>query len=196
MTALNEAALNTLFLEARTHNAWQDRTIDDALLKRIYELTRMAPTAANNQPLRVVFVKSTEAKNRLRPAVNPTNLDKTMNAPATAIIAYDLEFYEQYGKLFPSRDLRSHFASLPKGVIEQHASLNATLQAGYFIMAARALGLDCGPMGGFDRSKVDAEFFPDGKRKSLLLINLGYGDPDKLFPRNPRLDFEEACRIE
>jgi 3-hydroxypropanoate dehydrogenase len=192
----NELDINRLFLEARTHSAWLDRPVDDAILRRIYEAARMAPTSANTQPLRIVFVRSPDAKERLKPALSPGNVDKTMAAPATAIIAYDLEFYEKLPKLFPGRDMKSAFAGMPAEKRERAAFQNSSIQGGYVILAARALGLDCGPMGGFDNAKVDAAFFPDGKWKSNFLINLGYGDPSKLFPRNPRLDFDEACRIE
>jgi 3-hydroxypropanoate dehydrogenase len=192
----NELDINRLFLEARTHSAWLDRPVDDAILRRIYETARMAPTSANTQPLRIVFVRSPDAKERLKPALSPGNVDKTMAAPATAIIAYDLEFYEKLPKLFPGRDMKSAFAGMPAEKRERVAFQNSSIQGGYVILAARALGLDCGPMGGFDNAKVDAAFFPDGKWRSNFLINLGYGDPSKLFPRNPRLDFDEACRIE
>jgi 3-hydroxypropanoate dehydrogenase len=144
-----------------------------------------------------VFVKSAAAKEKLRPALAAGNVDKTMAAPATAIIAWDTEFYEKMPKLFPARAaMRDTVAGLPPEVRERMASQGAMLSAGYLILAARALGLDCGPMGGFEAPKVDQAFFPDGKWKSVLLINLGYGDSEKLFPRNPRLSFEEACRIE
>ncbi len=196
MSILNDADLNLLFLEARTHNAWLPRPVEDTLLRRIYETARMAPTTANSQPMRVVFVKSPEAKERLRPALSAGNLEKTMAAPVTAIIAYDLEFYEKLPKLMPHVDARSWFAGAPAERRERAAFQSGTLQGAYLLIAARALGLDCGPMGGFDNAKVDAEFFPDGKWKSNFLMNLGYGDPAKVHPRNPRLDFEEACRIE
>jgi 3-hydroxypropanoate dehydrogenase len=188
--------LELLFTEARTHSAWLDRPVDDATLRSMYELARMGPTGGNSQPLRVVFVKSEAAKERLRPALYPLNVDKTMAAPATAIIAYDTVFWEQMPRLFPSRpDMKDKLASQPPEVRERQADQSATLQAGYLILAARALGLDCGPMGGFNRAKVDASFFSDGKWKSTLLVNLGYGDSAKLHPRNPRLDFDDACRI-
>ena len=188
--------LKLLFTEARTHMAWQDKPVEDALLKQIYELAKMGPTSANSQPLRVVYVKSHEAKEKLRPALAPMNVDKSMSAPATAIIAFDAEFYEKMPKLFPGRDMKSHLAQMPQDKRERMLLQNSSLQGAYFILAARALGLDCGPMGGFDNAKLDAAFFPDGKWKSNFLINLGYGNASKLFPRNPRLDFAEACRIE
>ncbi len=193
---LDEAQLNLLFREARTHQVWQERAVPEAVLRRVYELARMAPTAMNSQPLRLVFVTSAGAKERLKPALSPGNVDKTMSAPVTAILAYDTAFYDQMPKLFPSRDVRTGLVARPAEAREKMATQNATLQAAYVLLAARALGLDCGPMGGFDSAKVDEAFFPDGGWKSFLLMNLGYGDPEKLFPRNPRLDFDEACRIE
>lgn len=196
MPIVNDADLNLLFLEARTHNGWLAKPVEDALLRRIYEIARMAPTTANSQPMRVVFVKSPEAKERLRPALSPGNLEKTMAAPVTAIIAHDLEFYEKLPKLMLHVDARSWFASAPDERKERVAFQSGTLQGAYLLITARALGLDCGPMAGFDNAKVDAEFFPDGKWKSNFLLNLGYGDPAKVHPRNPRLEFEEACRIE
>jgi 3-hydroxypropanoate dehydrogenase len=157
----------------------------------------MAPTSANTQPARFVFVKSADAKNKLRPALSPGNVDKTMSAPATAIVAYDLEFYEKIPKLFPARpEMKTMFANMTASARDFFLVQNGSLQAAYLILAARALGLDCGPMGGFDRAKVDEAFFAATPWKSILLINLGYGDHGKVFPRNPRLDFDEACRIE
>ncbi|EPX57834.1 putative reductase RutE in pyrimidine catabolism pathway [Cystobacter fuscus DSM 2262] len=194
--SLDDASLNTLFNEARSHNAWLDRPVEDSVLKRLYELARMGPTAANAQPLRLVFVKSQAAKEKLKPALSAGNVDKTMNAPVTAIVAYDTEFYEQMSKLFPARDMKPIFLGMPPEAREKSAYMNSSLQGAYLILAARGLGLDCGPMAGFDNAKVDAAFFPDGKWKSNFLLNLGYGDPAKLFPRNPRLDFADACRIE
>jgi 3-hydroxypropanoate dehydrogenase len=196
MPIVNDADLNLLFLEAHTHNGWLAKPVEDALLRRIYEVARMAPTTANTQPMRVVFVKSPEAKERLRPAMAAGNLEKTMAAPVTAIIAHDLEFYEKLPRLMPHVDARSWFAGAPQEKNERVAFQSGTLQGAYLLITARALGLDCGPMAGFDNAKVDAEFFPDGKWKSNFLMNLGYGDPAKVHPRNPRLEFEEACRIE
>jgi len=193
----SDASLNKLFLNARTYTAWLDRTVDDDTLRRLYDTLRMAPTSANTQPARFVFVKSAEAKSRLRPALSPGNVDKTMSAPATAIVAYDQEFHENIPKLFPARpEMKAGFANMPPQAREFFLVQNASLQAAYLILAARALGLDCGPMGGFDRAKVDEAFLAATTWKSILLINLGYGDPGKLYPRNPRLDFDEACRIE
>jgi 3-hydroxypropanoate dehydrogenase len=154
----------------------------------------MAPTSANGSPARFVFLTTPEAKRRLRPALAPLNVEKTMAAPVTAIIAWDTEFYDHLPKLFPHADMRSYFVGNP-ALIEETGFRNGSLQGGYFILAARAVGLDCGPMSGFDAEKVNAEFFPDGKWKVNFLCNLGYGDKSKLYPRNPRLSFEEACRV-
>jgi 3-hydroxypropanoate dehydrogenase len=195
MSALDPLVLDQLFLQARTYNGWLDRPVDDATLRRIYELARMGPTAANTSPMRLVFVKSRDAKERLRPALSAGNVDKTMAAPATAIVAYDLEFHEQMPKLFPARDMKSAFAAMPPEGRKDHASMNGALEGAYVIVAARALGLDCGPMGGFDRAKVDATFLEGTSWRSLFLVNIGYGDPAKVFPRNPRLEFGEAARI-
>ncbi len=192
---LDAASLDQLFLAARTHNRWLPQPVDDAVLRELYALARMAPTSANSQPLRLVFVTSREAKGRLRPALAPANVEKTMTAPVTAIVAHDLEFYEHLPALMPHVDARAWFASKPAAQLERDASLGSALQGGYVMLAARALGLDCGPIGGFDHAKVDEEFFPDGRWKSNFLINLGYGDPAGLHPRNPRLAFDDACRI-
>jgi 3-hydroxypropanoate dehydrogenase len=191
---LPDEGLDILFREARTHNGWLDKPVSDTLLRAIFELAKMGPTSANCSPMRVLFLKSREAKERLRPALSASNTEKTMTAPATAILAYDLEFYEHLPKLFPHTDARPWFTGKPE-LIRDTAFRNGSLQAAYFIIAARALGLDCGPMSGFDNAKVDAEFFPDGKVKSNFLCNVGYGDPAKLFQRSPRFSFEEVCQI-
>jgi 3-hydroxypropanoate dehydrogenase len=197
MNVLNNEGLELLFLKARTLRKWIDRPVDDGLLRRVYELARWPPTSANSEPMRVVFVKSAESKARLRPALDAGNVDQTMSAPATAIVAYDSQFFELMPKLSPTRpDIATRFAALPEAARERLAFQGGTLQGGYLILAARALGLDCGPMGGFDRATVDAEFFPDGRWKSNFLVNLGYGDPSSVRPAAPRLDFDEACRIE
>jgi 3-hydroxypropanoate dehydrogenase len=193
---LDSGSLNQLFVQARTHNKWLDRPIDEALLRELYDLTRLAPTSANSQPMRVVFVQSREAKERLKPALAPKNVEKTMTAPVTAIVAHDLEFYERLPKLVPHADVKSWFAALPAEQIERAAYQGSSMQGAYLILAARALGLDAGAIGGFDRAKVDDEFFPGGTVRSNFLVNLGYGDPAGLYPRNPRLDFDEACRID
>jgi len=191
---LNDQSLDTLFRNARTHSVWQDRPVSDDLLRRIYDLMKWAPTSANSCPARIVFVKSESAKKRLLAAVTPGNEEKTRTAPVTAIIAHDYEFYEKLPTLFPHADARSWFIG-NQALIDTTAFRNGTLQGGYLILAARALGLDAGPMSGFDNAKVDAEFFAGTKIKSNFLINLGYGDADKVFPRSPRLPFDEAAQI-
>src|SRR6266404_6809942 len=194
-TPLSEECLDTLFRNARTHTAWLDKPVEDALLRQVYDLAKMGPTSANMCPMRLVFVKSREAKEKLKPALDAGNVDKTMKAPVTAIVGMDVHFYEQLPKLFPHADAKSWFKNLPENVLEYIALRNGSLQGAYFMLAARALGLDCGPMSGFDNAKVDAAFFAETTVKSNFLCNLGYGDPSKLFPRSPRLDFEEACKL-
>ena len=189
---LDETSLQRLFLDARTHNTWLDRRVDPALLRELYAVTRLAPTSANSQPMRVVFVQSREPKERLKPALAPQNVEKTV----TAIIAHDLEFYEHLPALMPHVDARGWFATRPKDQIERAAFQGSSMQGAYLILAARALGLDAGPIGGFDNAKVDAAFFPNETWRSNFLVNLGYGNRDGLYPRNPRLDFDEACRID
>jgi 3-hydroxypropanoate dehydrogenase len=193
---LDHGSLDQLFVAARTYNKWLDRPVDEALLRELYDLSKLAPTSANSQPIRLVFVSSGEAKERLRPALAPQNVEKTMTAPVTAIVAHDLEFYERLPRLMPHADVKSWFAALPAEQIERAAFQGSSMQGAYLILAARALGLDAGPIGGFDRAKVDAEFFPGSTVRSNFLVNLGYGDPAGLFPRNPRLDFDEACRVD
>jgi 3-hydroxypropanoate dehydrogenase len=199
MPTATEADLNLIFAEAHTYNKWQDRPVDDQLLRRVYELARMAPTAANSQPMRVLFVKTAAGKEGLRPALAPGNVDKTMNAPVTAVIAYDRSFADKMPRLFPAvPGMKDTLGGLPAEKRDAFLLQNASLQAAYLIVAARALGLDCGPMGGFDGEKVDAAFFtdgPEGRWKSILLVNLGYGDGAGVYPRNPRLDFAEATRV-
>jgi 3-hydroxypropanoate dehydrogenase len=191
---ISAESLDQLFHKAHTHSAWLSKPVSLDLLKEIYDLARLGPTSANSSPARFVFVTTPEAKARLLPAVAPGNLDKTKSAPVTVIVAWDTAFYEKLLQLFPARDMRSIFSANPT-LIHDTAFRNSSLQGAYFILAARALGLDCGPMSGFDVQKVNAEFFPDGKWKANFLCNLGYGDPEKLFPRNPRLGFEEACLV-
>jgi 3-hydroxypropanoate dehydrogenase len=195
MSAMSDADLDLIFREARTHSAWIDKPVDDTLLQRAYDLARMGPTSANMCPMRIVFVKSKEAKEKLKPALDTGNVAKTMAAPVTAIIAMDIRFYEQLPKLFPHADARAWFKDLPENVLEYIALRNSSLQGAYFMLAARSLGLDCGPMSGFNNAKVDAAFFAGTTVKSNFLCNLGHGDNAKLYPRNPRLSFEEACRI-
>ncbi len=194
--ALDPALLDRLFFEGRTHNVWLDKPVEDATLKRLYELARMPPTAANSQPARFVFVKSAAAKERLRPTLAPQNVDKSMSAPVTAIVAFDSAFHEQMPKLFPARpEMKDSMGAMPEAAKSGFLTQNTSLQAAYFILACRALGLDCGPMAGFDAAKVNAEFFADSPWRASVLINLGYGDASKLYPRNPRLSFEEACKV-
>ncbi len=194
---LSVEGLDLLFLRAHTQNGWQDRPVDAALLHQLYDLARLPPTSANCQPLRVTFVASAAARERLRPTIAPGNLEKTMAAPVTAILAADSQFVDHVASLFPAYPaIEGMFRGMPAEVLAHVRTLNSGLQIGYFILAARSLGLDCGPMAGFNGPAVDAEFFPDGRFKSLVLCNLGYGDPAKVYPRGPRLDFETACRIE
>lgn len=191
---LDDAALDLLFREARTHSKWLDRAVPDALLQQAFELARMGPTSGNCQPLRILFVRGTEAKKKFEPALSDGNRAKTMAAPATAIFAMDMEFYELMPRLFHDPTARSWFAGKP-AAIEETAFRNSTLQAAYFIIACRSLGLDCGPMSGFDKAKVDQAFFAGTTWRSNFICNIGYGDKASLHPRNPRLDFAEACRI-
>jgi 3-hydroxypropanoate dehydrogenase len=191
---LDANSQDILFRSACTHSVWQDKPVSDELLREIYDLMKWAPTSANCSPARIVFVKSDDAKKRLLPAMIEGNVEKTRTAPVTAIIAQDHEFYEKLPQLFPHADARSWFAG-NQPLIDTTAFRNATLQGAYLILAARALGLDAGPMSGFDNAKVDQEFFKGTSIKSNFLINLGYGVPDKLFPRSPRLTFDEAAKI-
>jgi 3-hydroxypropanoate dehydrogenase len=193
--ALDDNAAAQLFLEARTHNAWQDKDVPDSLLHRVVDTLKMGPTSANCSPARFVFVKSHAAKERLKPFVSEGNRDKTMKAPVCAIIGYDLEFYEKLPKLFPHTDARSWFAGKPDK-IQETAFRNGTLQGAYLILAARLYGLDCGPMSGFDNAGVDKEFFAGTPIRSNFLCNIGYGDPAGLRPRSPRFSFDEMAKIE
>ena len=189
-------ALDVVFRQARTHSALAGPVTDEQL-RALYELAKWGPTTLNSQPGRFVFVRSKEAKEKLAPALTPGNLDKTMAAPVTVIVAYDLVFHERLPRTFPHRpEANKAFMGEEKlAHTERTALRNSSLQGAYLIIAARALGMDCGPMSGFDNAKVDAAFFPDGRWKSNFLCNLGRGDPAKLMPRNPRLTFEKACRI-
>jgi 3-hydroxypropanoate dehydrogenase len=206
---LANEALDQLFREARTHHAWLEKPVTDDLLRRLYDLLKWGPTSANGSPARFVFLRSREAKERLRPILAPGNVEKTMTAPVTVIIAYDLLFYEKLPKFFPHNPgMRNLFAANPQ-LVEVTAKRNSSLQGAYLMIAARALGLDCGPMSGFDNARLDEEFFsagrecegceqeffPTGHVKSNFLCNLGYGDPSKLYPRAPRLEFNEACTV-
>jgi 3-hydroxypropanoate dehydrogenase len=191
---LSDQALDQLFREARTHNGWQTKPVDDAVLKQLTELVLLGPTSANSSPGRFVYVKTPEGKEKLRPALSPANLEKTIAAPVTVIVGMDMQFYEHLPKLFPHADARSWFAGNDKAIADT-AFRNSTLQGGYLILAARALGLDTGPMSGFDAAKVDEAFFAGTTVRSNFLINLGYGDPSKLFPRSPRFSFDEAAQI-
>ena len=191
---LPDPSLDRIFRSARTYNGFSDKPVTDETLRQIYDLLKWGPTSANSSPGRFVFVKGKAAKEKLRPALSEGNLNKTMAAPVTAIVAYDTEFYEKLPRLFPHTDARSWFAGKP-ALIESTAFRNGTLQGAYMIIAARALGLDCGPMSGFDNDRLDAAFFAGTSVKSNFLINLGHGNPAAPAPRSPRLDFDEACRI-
>lgn len=191
---INEQALAQLFADARTHNAWQQREVSDAQLQAIYDAMKWAPTSANCSPARIVFVKSAEAKQKLAPALAEGNLDKTLAAPVTVIIGSDHAFHQKLPYLFPHADAKSWFDG-NQPLIDTTAFRNSSLQGAYLMLAARALGLDCGPMSGFDNAKVDAAFFAGTQVRSNFLINLGYGDPSALYPRSPRLSFAEACQI-
>ena len=186
--------LDLMFLNGRTHSSWLDKPVDDDVLRQAYDLAKMGATSANCCPMRIIFVKSAEAKARLKPCLAEGNVDKTMMAPVTAIIGYDLEFYEQLPKLFPHTDARSWFVG-KAAYIQDTAFRNSALQGAYFMLAARALGLDCGPMSGFDNTAVDQAFFAKTSIRSNFLCNLGYGDSSKLFPRSSRLSFDEICKI-
>lgn len=206
---LHDDALNILFREARTHNVWLDRLVEDDLLHQLYDLMKWGPTSANCCPVRILFLRTQPAKERLRPALMAGNVDKTMKAPVTAILAYDSKFYEQLPRLFPAMPAMKEMFAASAELSAATAMRNGSLQGAYFMLAARSLGLDCGPMSGFDNAKVDQEFFPApaawtnaaggfiaaGAVKSNFLCNLGYGDVEKLHPRGPRLEFDEACQL-
>lgn len=191
---LEKSALDQLFFTARTHNKWHNKPVDPALLRDVVDLMKWAPTSVNMSPARIVFVVSPEAKAKLKPLLMDGNVEKTMAAPVTAIIGYDLKFYDQLPKLFPHADARAWFTG-NKEFADTSAFRNGTLQGGYFILAARALGLDCGPMSGFDNTGVDAAFFAGTDIKSNFLCNLGYGDPAGVQPRSPRFAFDEIAKI-
>jgi 3-hydroxypropanoate dehydrogenase len=191
---LDGSALDQLFRQARTHNAWTTAPVSDAKLRELYDLMKWGATSANSSPARIVFVSSAEAKEKLKQAIAPSNLEKTVTAPVTAILATDYEFYEKLPQLFPHADAKSWFVG-NQALIDTTAFRNSSLQGAYLILAARSLGLDTGPMSGFDNAKLDELFFPGTKIKSNFLINLGYGDSAGLFPRSPRLSFDEAASI-
>ena len=191
---ISDDDLDAIFRDARTHSSWTDEPVSDIILHALYDLVKYGPTSANCLPMRLVFVRSPEAKEKLRPTLSPGNVDKTMSAPVTAIIAYDTKFYDHLPKLYPPADARSWFAGDPAKA-EEAAFRNSSLQGGYLIIAARALGLDCGPMSGFEKDKLNAAFFPDGRFKVNFLCNLGYGSGENMHPRLPRLDFTEACEV-
>lgn len=208
-TPVSQEALDTILGKARTHGAWLSKPVTDETIRQVYELMKWGPTSANSSPARFFFIRSAEAKARLKPTLSPGNVEKTIAAPVTVIIAYDLKFYTRLSKLFPhSPAMQKLFEDNPQ-LVESTAKRNSSLQGAYLMIAARALGLDCGPMSGFDNAKLDEEFFAaskqargteqeffsEGQLKSNFLCNLGYGDAAKLHPRGPRLSFEEACRL-
>ena len=193
-TRLDPAALTQLFLEARTHNKWLPKDVPDPLLRELIDVMKMAPTSANCSPARIIFVKSREAKERLKPMLAPGNVDKTMSAPVSAIIGHDMAFYERLPQLFPHADAKSWFVGKPE-FIGMTAFRNGSLQGAYLMLAARALGLDIGAMSGFDNAKVDAEFFKDTTVKSNFICNIGYGDPSGVMARSPRFTFDEMAII-
>jgi len=208
MNTISGDALDVLFREARSYNTWLPKPVAEETLRQIYDVLKWGHTSANSSPARFIFLRSAKSKERLRPALSPGNVEKTITAPVTVIVAYDLKFYEKLPRLFPHNPgMRDIFAKNPQ-LIENTAKRNSSLQGGYLILAARALGLDCGPMSGFDNAKVDEEFFaagkcedceqeffPEGHVKSNFLCSLGYGDRSQLFPRSPRLEFTEACSV-
>lgn len=191
---INDEALDIIFREARTHNGWEGRAVARALMQAVYDLMKWGPTSANCSPARLVFVSSDEGKERLKPHLSDGNRDKTMAAPCCVIVAYDMEFYEHLPKLFPHADAKSWFVGNDE-LIAETAFRNGTLQGGYLIIAARALGLDCGPMSGFDKAGVDKEFFAGTSYKTNFLCNIGYGTEENLFERSPRFDFDEVCKV-
>jgi 3-hydroxypropanoate dehydrogenase len=191
---LDDKALDLLFRTARTHNGWLPKPVTDAQIRAIYEIVKMGPTSANSQPARFIFIRTKEGKEKLRPALSEGNTAKTMDAPVTALVAYDTQFYEHLPKNFPhNQDAINWFKGTPAAM--PTAIRNGTLQGAYLIIAARALGLDIGAMSGFNNAMVDEIFFPDGRFKSNFLCNIGYGDPSKLFGRSPRMSFEDACTL-
>ncbi|MEL7297317.1 MAG: malonic semialdehyde reductase [Pseudomonadota bacterium] len=195
MSAIGQPAEDIILGKARSHFKWQDKPVDEALLREVYDLAKMGPTSANCSPARFVFVTTDAGRERLRPFLIPSNVDKTMTAPVTVIIAYDMAFYDKVPELFPHEPSAREWFTGSEEITQANAVRNGTLQAAYFMLAARAKGLDCGPMSGYDAAELDAEFWPDGRWRSNFLCNLGYGDTSALHPRLPRLDFEVACEV-
>jgi len=191
---IDDKTLDILLRKARSHSDFTDRDVSDETLRAIYDLAKWGPTTANSQPQRIVFVRGAEAKERLRPALSATNVKKTLAAPVVAIFAFDMSFYEHIPRFYTNPQARSWYETTPEA-IRTHSLRNATLQAAYFMLSARALGVDCGPMSGFKNDVVDAEFFPDGRYRSNFLCCLGYGDPASLGPQLPRFDFDEVCEV-
>lgn len=192
---ISQQALDQLFVQARTQNGWLPTAVSDAQLHQLYELMKLAPTSANCSPARVLFLRTEQARERLRPALNAGNVDKVMSAPVVAVIAYDTQFYELLPQLFPhNAGMRDLFAAKP-ALAEATAFRNSSLQGAYLMLAARSIGLDVGPMSGFDAEQLNAIFFADGRHRVNFLCNLGYGDSSKLFPRSPRLHFDQACQL-
>ena len=195
MPIIDKNSLDQLFTTARTHNAWLDQEIADETLQQLFDLAKMPPTSANCSPMRLVFVRSDDAKEKLKPTLSEGNVEKTMAAPVVVIVAYDLDFYEHLPRLFPHADAKSWFEGR-EAHIKKSAILNGSLQGAYLLLAARSLGLDCGPMSGFSNKKVDEAFFAGTNIKSNFLMNIGYGDEKGLFPRSPRFDFNDVCSIQ
>ena len=192
---MSQDFLDKLFVKARSHNNWKNKNIDKKILENLYDLVKNCPTSANSEPMRIIFLKSKESKERIKSHLSEGNVEKCMTASVVAIIAYDSKFYEHLPKLFPHNPNMKKVLSNPPSKAEIAAFRNSTLQGGYFMLAARALGLDVGPMSGFDNAGVDKEFFPDGRYKSNFLCNLGYGDKTKLLDRLPRFKFSQVCKI-
>ncbi len=192
--AISNEALDIIFRQARSHNGWKSSEISDEQLQALYDLMKMGPTSANASPARIVFLKSNEAKEKLKPSMDAANVEKVMSAPVVAIIAMDMQFYDLLPKLFPHDDARSWYAGKDEKILET-AFRNSSLQGAYFIIAARCVGLDCGPMSGFNTEKLEQTFFPDGRFKANFVCAIGEGENSKLFPRLPRLEFNEACQI-
>jgi len=192
---LDDAALDQLFRAARSHNGWLPTAVEDALLEQVYALMKLGPTSVNGSPARVLFLRSEAAKARLLPAVNPGNADKVRSAPVVAVIGYDLQFHQHLPQLFPHNPASAALFANNAALAETTAFRNSSLQGAYLMLAARALGLDCGPISGFDAAAVNSEFFPEGRVRVNFICNLGYGDHSKIFPRSPRLSFEQACAL-